>query len=432
MRELEHIWVAAKRFSAKYVFEGVFENVFQSVVCFGGSLNSVWDYFKIRSDIAYKFDSEFEVQLLKTLPEIVNIEELWMFISEARGYDYHSLEKHFFVAEYIDCEYEHLFMNKRRRRQMQYTKCQIFETEFFQLVPPNSVTESKIRKKSTSSKFGKRNIQSCKKMRSMLEERVKRLKIMEENILSIRKEGQSYVQYSCIHCDFVSRRKRKLFVGHIIPLHLKPAKPVKKQKRKRKSTVCIESCVTKTFLCSYLDCSIRFTTRYARKRHVLKVHLKCARFNCTLCEQKFRDSYSLLRHKKLKHRLRSNRCNSCSYTTNRKFNMIRHYERVHHKTGPEEDTISCSVCCKCFLSCYSLKKHMEIHEAIAIGYNCTTCGSVKNEGHKCLFKCSKCVRVYNSYNELKLHTTLHIKIDKLRQSIKTSDDLACVSLELYS
>ena len=43
-----------------------------------------------------------------------------------------------------------------------------------------------------------------------------------------------------------------------------------------------------------------------------------------------------------------------------------------------------------------------------------------------------CVRVYNSYNELKLHTTLHIKIDKLRQSIKTSDDLACVSLELYS
>jgi len=42
------------------------------------------------------------------------------------------------------------------------------------------------------------------------------------------------------------------------------------------------------------------------------------------------------------------------------------------------------------------------------------------------------VHMYNSYNELKVHTTLHIKIDKLRQSIKTSDDLACVSLELYS
>ena len=147
MRELEHSWVAAKKFSVKYVFEGVFENVFQSVVCVRGSLNSVWDYFKIRSDITYKFDSEFEVQLLKTLPEIVNIEELWMFISEAPGYDNHSLEKRIFAAEYIDCEYEHLLMNKPGRRQMQYTKCQIFETEFFQLVPQNSVSESKIQKK---------------------------------------------------------------------------------------------------------------------------------------------------------------------------------------------------------------------------------------------------------------------------------------------
>ena len=88
--------------------------------------------------------------------------------------------------------------------------------------------------------------------------------------------------------------------------------------------------------------------------------------NVIIVKKTFRDNYSLVRHKKLRHNVadRYFKCVICPYRTPRAFNLKRHSENFHYGefTFDGGSIVKCSICHKSFPSVFRLNEHMGMKE----------------------------------------------------------------------
>ena len=128
------------------------------------------------------------------------------------------------------------------------------------------------------------------------------------------------------------------------------------------------------------------------------------------------------------------KCNICPYISKRRYNLKRHYEKVHRDASFHEKIgyISCSICGKWFSSKETLKKHIYLHDAITIGFNCVICGMIKRENHQCSFKCYRCDRAFSTNLQLNVHMKFHNSINYVCKSVMNVSDLRLVQDELSS
>ena len=90
----------------------------------------------------------------------------------------------------------------------------------------------------------------------------------------------------------------------------------------------------------------------------------------------------------------------------------------------------CLVCGKEFSSVTCLRRHMQIHEAISIGYECPMCGLTRGENHSCVFTCIDCDTPFSSKHSLLLHRKLHARIDMVKSTIHSDSDILLLQQEL--
>ena len=182
----------------------------------------------------------------------------------------------------------------------------------------------------------------------------------------------------------------------------------------------------KQFICSDLNCYRKFTSRFSRKRHIQTVHRNHFRFDCDICDKKLRDHFCLLRHKKQKHLTRTIflKCLLCEYITKKASNLERHCEQMHLGEGlfGKRGSLKCEICGKLFNFGFRLKQHMEIHQAISIGYDCPLCNKKVEEKHVCSYDCKKCDRVYTSKLHFNEHQKIHIRIESIIVTVKKAKD----------
>ena len=435
MNSFDALWVDSKNTICKYIPNLFFESGYVSLM--GMSYESLWRYLQQCFRKNFEFDLFFEQKFLE-LFSTSDLDVMWNIVSVTKSYETYT-NCPIFEDIYRDIEFNLIFSYYSMRiPASRYCEVQILEHHFNELIPETDRIQKTVNvsKPSGPHPSSRKKVGTSLKLKTLLEKRLKRLKLMNENIMSLRVEGRNYIQYKCVHCGFESRRKRKLFVSHILKLHLRPYRMAKKSsKRQSKNYVSVLSGVRKTFDCSHLDCSKSFTLRFARKRHILVVHQKLMRFRCSLCLKGFRDIFNLRRHKKFKHKLRVKiKCSRCAYSTDRKNNFLRHCERMHE--GESLSTLQgckkCSTCGKVFSLAQTLNKHMLIHEAISIGYDCPVCGRRKDENHKCLFTCKKCASTFLSKPQLLEHARLHARIIKVKESISSLCDMNLVHNELFN
>ena len=79
---------------------------------------------------------------------------------------------------------------------------------------------------------------------------------------------------------------------------------------------------------------------------------------------------------------------------------------------------------------YTFKRHMQIHEAISIGYDCPVCGLRREENHVCVFNCSYCDNSFSSKFNLLVHRKLHVGINLVKKTICSDSDVSLVENEL--
>ena len=429
MEGFEDSWESSKSETLKYVPSTNFENVFLELVQgknFSDSYSVFWDVIKNGVVEAYKFDEEFENEAIENRKTVnKELSDIWDFVSRTHGFDNYKSDSTF-DAEYGDLEFEIVFSHcSRCVKGPKYRMCQVLEDVFDQIVPENSCKSSAGVPKNSAANPKKKK-EASQKLKTLLELRKKRLKLMDDNILSIRIDNEFAVTYECKHCGQRSKRKRKLFISHILPTHLKPKKKTeKKGRRKNKIKVLVKSEVKKRYICSNFYCAKKFTSRYARKRHIISVHRKTLSFQCDLCPKVCRDRYNLLRHKKQKHKeATSFKCVVCSYRSKKRFNLQRHIETNHNEAGILENFgyIQCDVCRKSFLYVHSLMKHKEIHQAISIGFNCPICNNKKSENHQCKFDCTKCDSTFSSKTDMRKHERIHLKVESVIHATSTIRD----------
>ena len=281
----------------------------------------------------------------------------------------------------------------------------------------------------------KKKKETSQKLKNLLELRIKRMKLLDDNIRILRVDGEKSAVFECIHCGQRSKRKRRLFISHILPTHIRKAgnKHEKNKRRKNRVKVVVKSSVQKTFICSNMYCSRKFTSRYARKRHILVVHRKTMKFKCTMCDKGFRDKFNLGRHEERKHKKVFNfNCILCMYKTTKKYNLKRHCEAYHSEAGACERLgyLVCDICGKLYSSKHSLSQHKEVHDAISIGFSCSVCNCIRTENHHCMFKCRKCACVFTSKVLLKSHENIHLKVENVCNAVSNLEGHVNVKQQL--
>ena len=168
---------------------------------------------------------------------------------------------------------------------------------------------------------------------------------------------------------------------------------------------------------------------------MLSVHQKSKLFQCHVCKKCFRDSVCVSRHMRQVHKkVSQHKCVLCNYKSPKQSNIIRHCDQCHSEAVVFQDLgfIRCQVCRKLFSSQHSLKKHKEIHEAIAIGFNCPICNCKVAENHMCKFDCNRCNRTFNSKLVLKSHMKIHTKVESVCVAVSVIEDHERLRLQLLN
>ena len=425
MQNFNQYWNQAKSEKfIKYIRSNEFEDCYLDVI---GTMDNdipysvIWDVLKQDVLEPYKFDCNFENELLVNF-EISSEEvcDIWDFVSINVSFDHYE-ENLVFESEYLDLEYDSVFSHfSQSLKKSLYVTSRVFEEQFTLNVPDHDVIDVKMNSKNINKKQ-----KPSQRLKTLLELRLKRLKMMDENILTLRKVDGGAL-YECRQCGQRLERKRKLYISHILPCHiLKPKNKSGKNKRKKNRKISVVSTVKKVHNCSDLNCNKKFASRLLRKRHYITVHLKTLRFKCDVCVRGFRDSYNLKRHLELKHgEIKYFKCLICSYRSARSNNLLRHCERNHSEKLKSEDLgfLRCSVCRKLFSSLQSLNNHIKIHEAIAVGYECPICNSKMYENHFCYFDCKVCDRTFRSKLDLKGHIKIHVQVVRTSHAVSLLDN----------
>ena len=278
MADFDLNWEKASGSFKKYSFSTYFERVYLEIVQEKNS-NSDYSWFwdVIRQDTldVYKFDENFENEVIENTTSDT-LDDIWDFVSLTAGFQSYAANSRM-DTEFGDCEFEMVYSHySQRTRGPPYTMSHVFEEVFSHIVPRQNEHRDSEKGKKDSETNPKKKKKTSQNLKTLLELRMKRLKLIDDNIQSIRIGDDSSPIYECKHCGFRSKRKRKLFVSHVLPLHItKPKdKSEKKKRRKNKLKVLVRSEVEKRYICSNLYCTKKFTSSYARKRHSLSVHKK--------------------------------------------------------------------------------------------------------------------------------------------------------------
>ena len=398
----------------KYLEESYCQLIFDKT----NSFDILWEATSRSKLEEYQFNSDFENEIIKNL-RFVDFEEIWgfssmSFIDEAYRIDTNFEEQMGYIEFYKSFKF---FSNLKK--DVKYKPNSGFE-EFYKEIEPVIRKSVENKEKEMKNKMSK----GSENLKNLLELRLKRLKKMSDHIDSIKSDKCKTVIYQCKLCNIQSTRLRKLYVSHVIPDHIQVNVKKSEQRRKNKIKVSIESVVKKRFICSNLNCNKQFTKRNARKRHMQTLHRNNYRFVCDKCEKKFRDNSSLVRHIKLKHKMSLFlKCVLCKYVTQKAFNLQRHCERKHVGEGLDvKGQFMCDVCRRSFHYGSQLTKHMEIHQAISIGYNCPICTKLVQEDHICIFDCTKCEKRFKSKVLLNSHINIHVKVESIYKTVSKLSD----------
>ena len=357
MSWFEDIWNEKK--TSKYKVNEAFELCYLDLMMEKTQdFDVIWEVSTNNYSGSYQFNKTLENEFLKKI-EVLGLYDIWDYVSETCSFDEYENER-LFEEELCNVAFEKGFDHfSRIQSSIKYKTSSFLEDCYRKVVPNENVKgdDDPIVKKKVPNKKSKES----QNLKNLLELRLKRLKAMNDHIDLIKIDDRKAIVFQCKLCHVQSKRKRKLFVSHILPVHIKPNKK-NGQRRKNRNKISIKSVIEKQFICTDLHCIKRYATRFARKRHMLTVHYKYYRFECDICQKKFRDNSNLLRHKKLKHKISPLhlKCLLCSYRTIKAFNLERHCETIHAGEGNfgKRGNLECDVCSKSFNTGFRLNKHM--------------------------------------------------------------------------
>ena len=298
MDEYDKAWAENKPSKSKYRENETFENNYLNLVNRkSDNFSSSWEILGQRKLKTYKFNNQFEHEYFCE-SGIDGFDDVWGSISLCCLDDSY-MENEIFDQEVTSLVFEAMFKyNSQLKTLAKYKTCNRFEDCF------NQITQKEISQTinlKENKKVPQKKSEKSQHLKNLLDIRLKRLKQMSDHIETLKNENNKTV-YKCKLCSVESLRKRKLYVGHVIPAHLSASKP-KPPRRKNKRKVKIQSVVFNQFICSDLYCSKRFTTRRARKRHMLISHKRLFSFECESCSKSFRDGYDLFRHRRSNHKV---------------------------------------------------------------------------------------------------------------------------------
>jgi len=358
MEDYDNVW--CENYAAancKYKQNNSFEQAYLDVISENSAaFEDIWTTLSQSKLEKHKFCDEFENQYIRVHGHhLYSLEDIWDHYCRDSVIDNYAKNR-WFEAEIANVEIESAFQyNYKAKILPQYKTCPAVEDAYLSLIPEDMrPVNRKSSCTTTKQKVSNSKLKKSCQLKNLLESRLKRLKMMSDHIESV-KTDENRIIYKCKLCNFECLKKRKLYVGHVIPVHISKTKS-KKPRRKNKKKVAVTSIVRRTFYCSDMFCNKKFLRRSSRKRHMLVVHRRQHMIKCDFCEKQCRDKYDLSRHKLLKHKVTSRylKCILCKYRTNRPSNLQRHCDRVHYGETWASDTrcgIACKVCKQTFLSC---------------------------------------------------------------------------------
>ena len=126
---------------------------------------------------------------------------------------------------------------------------------------------------------------------------------------------------------------------------------------------------------------------------MLSVHNGTRKFQCSMCKKSFRDKSNQQRHLKQRHhKYTCYKCPMCNFKSKYRNSLSRHQRKQHSPSNFDaQGGICCDICKKPFITVLSMRRHMRVHEAIKIGFDCVFCG------HSCCVLCghSCCLIVFS-------------------------------------
>jgi len=417
----------SKEFEDKYVL--ALENLTED-------FDIVWKFISSQSSEVYEYNVTIENKYIDILCEIgfltTDFEELWKYVTTCNG---DIVPKRDSLCEeiYDDLLYDSVFarISSDRYLHHSYQCSNLFENSYSELIKVSLDDEigSIIPAPTKSSK--KNNVMKSEKsqnLKNLLNQRLKRLKLEEETVECTELDSLNTPIFTCKLCGFKSKRKRRLFITHVIPLHFKSNRKSEKltKKRKPKIKVSIRSEINKKYICPKLNCDKVFNTRGNRKRHMLSKHRTSdlTQIRCSKCDKQFACRFNLTRHVLHYHRktFHLKKCPLCDYATRRTCNFERHCARKHVGLLDEVGFHCCSKCEKVFSNINVLKNHEAKHQAIEIGYNCSLCKQIVCEGHVCQFKCDICHKIFKLIAVYQRHIKIHKKLKDILKYVEDTSD----------
>jgi len=113
-------------------------------------------------------------------------------------------------------------------------------------------------------------------------------------------------------------------------------------------------------------CEYRAKRKFNLKKHYERVHMQDKNFPCPTCGKVFKSKKLLQRHKETGC---MHKCPLCDYKTKVKRNMEKHYEHVHVK----EKNFSCPICGKEIKHEGAMKNHLKWHKEKEYIQKCSQC-----------------------------------------------------------
>ena len=352
----------AKQFEDKYLL--ALENITKD-------FDLVWKFISSQSSEAYEFDVTIENKYIYLLCEIgfltTDFEELWKFVTAnnsdiVQEQDFHCEEV------YDDLLYDSVFarISSKRYLNHNYQCSNLFENSYSELIKVTleaDIGSLILGSAKNSKKKEDRKSEKSQNLKNLLNQRLKRLKLEEDTIECTELDSLNTPIFTCKLCGFKSKRKRRLFITHVIPYHLKSNQKQDKltKKRKPKVKVSFRSEINKKYICPNLNCDKSFNSRGNRKRHMLSKHdsSDCNKLRCSKCDKQFTRRFNLTRHILHYHRktFLLKKCPLCDYVTRRTCNFERHCARKHVGLLDEVGFLCCSKCDKLFSNLSVLKNH---------------------------------------------------------------------------
>ena len=321
----------------KYKIDRNFEDKYLSaLVETTNDFELVWKLVGSQKAGDYNLEVKLENEFIKTFftDELIcmDSDELWNFVSRTSSSDIYE-EDIRFENNYDELMYDSAYssISLKRSLQSKYMICSEFEDIYKEAMISVTDREPQLEVVAPSKAVKKREITKNKQppnLKNLLNQRLQRLKLEEETIDCQQLDSEKSLIFTCKFCGVQSKRKRRLFVSHVIPKHIKIESKLKKKGRKRKSKqkLSFKSEIKREYICPDLNCAKKFNDRSNRKRHMLKNHSRSTqkqKLECGICGETFSSRGNFVRHTLQFHRTSTEpkKCPLCNYVTNRSDNF---------------------------------------------------------------------------------------------------------------